>query len=316
MYKWATDDEITAARLNQTGIEFGGDGSDGALTISGSDVQNIDLGGQPIVIKNYTSISITDTAQLTFSNPATIGSIVILKSQGDVAITSTANPAIDISGMGGAGSGGAGPCAREGGIGVGNNGYGYCCTGGRAGIGQQGKYDFNGSGGGGGGNLNFGSNGSTYSHHGDSGYCCYLKSSVGGFPNPPLISRGIVGKYLVFPGGGGAGGLTVGSESATAHTGGAGGGALVIECDGALNFTGIINANGLDGGGGTDSATHYGGGGGAGGTILILYKTLTANTGTVNVNGGTGGPKGTGLYPGAVGGNGSVGQVLIEKFYD
>jgi len=56
---------------------FGGDGSDGALDTSGGTV-NIDLGSASVVTKNYTTINVA-TNNLTFSNPATKGTIVNLK---------------------------------------------------------------------------------------------------------------------------------------------------------------------------------------------------------------------------------------------
>lgn len=78
---------------------FGGDGSDGALNIS-SGTTTIDAGSAKLVIKNYTSISITGTAKLTISNPNANGTILILKSQGDVTITSSVG--INLDGKGGA----------------------------------------------------------------------------------------------------------------------------------------------------------------------------------------------------------------------
>src|SRR3990167_2203578 len=79
-------------------IKFGGSGSDGALSIS-SGTTDIDCGAAQLVVKNYTSISITSTGKLTFSNPHANGTVVILKSQGNVTLTATA-PIIDMAGMG------------------------------------------------------------------------------------------------------------------------------------------------------------------------------------------------------------------------
>jgi hypothetical protein len=89
-------------------------------------------------------------------------------------------------------------------------------------------------------------------------------------------------------------------------TGGVGGGALYIECSGALNFTtGAIDASGSAG----TSTTSSGGagGGGAGGMVVVLYNTLTANSGTINTAGGPGGntTTGSGTSNGA-GGGGSL----------
>jgi len=81
------------------GVKFGGSGADGALAIS-SGVTNFDLAGASYFEKNYTSISITGTASITFTNPATNGTIISFKSQGAVTITSSANPAVNVSGAG------------------------------------------------------------------------------------------------------------------------------------------------------------------------------------------------------------------------
>lgn len=81
-------------------LRFGGTGVDGALTYS-SGVNNIDLGGVQIFVKNFTSISITGTAKVTFTNPHANGTIVIFKSQGAVTLTSSQAPMIDLSGCGG-----------------------------------------------------------------------------------------------------------------------------------------------------------------------------------------------------------------------
>jgi hypothetical protein len=135
--------------------KFGGTGADGALTIT-SGTTNIDLLGAQIVTKNYTSISITGTGALTFTNPNASGTIIIFKSQGNVTLTSSATPNIDLrllgsihgvadtgSGRGGRGGGclyvecagalnytatinasGENFTANTGGVAVGNNGGG------------------------------------------------------------------------------------------------------------------------------------------------------------------------------------------------
>ena len=81
---------------------FGGDGSDGELEIT-SGTTTISATSAAIVIKNYSLISITGTGQLAFSNPNTNGTLIILKSQGNVVLTSSTNPLIDLRSMGGAG---------------------------------------------------------------------------------------------------------------------------------------------------------------------------------------------------------------------
>ena len=161
-----------------TKIKFGGTGADGALAIT-SGTTTIDLGGAQVFVKNYTSISITGTGALAFTNPHANGTTVILKSQGDVTITSSASAAIDVSSLGSAG----------------------------------------------------------------------------------VTLRG--------------------------GTSGRGGGALYVECAGSLNFASpaVIKANGGDA---TQSTQQNGKNAGGGpGAVLMLYNTLTANTGTIQTNSGT-----------------------------
>src|SRR4029077_12940877 len=83
-------------------IKFGGTGTDGALAAT-SGVTTIDLGNAAYFVKNYLSISITGTASLAFINPGANGTIVVLKSQGAVTLTSLTAPMIDCSSLGSAG---------------------------------------------------------------------------------------------------------------------------------------------------------------------------------------------------------------------
>jgi hypothetical protein len=94
--------------------KFGGTGADGAL----SGTTSIDLGAAQVVVKNYTSISLTGTQALTFTNPHANGTIIILKSQGNVTITSSAAAAIDASGMGAIGATVRGGTSGRGGAGL------------------------------------------------------------------------------------------------------------------------------------------------------------------------------------------------------
>lgn len=84
-------------QLPEFPLKFGGTGADGALTIT-SGTTSIDLGGLARVIKNYTSISITGTGNLAFTNPHASGTYVILKSQG--AVTLTTSGSISLVGIG------------------------------------------------------------------------------------------------------------------------------------------------------------------------------------------------------------------------
>ena len=289
-------DSGKAPRLNSSGkldssflsaVKFGGDGSDGSLSIP-SGTTNIDCAGAAVVIKNYSSISIIGTGKLTFTNPNNNGTIVILKSRGDVTLTSSQAPMIDLSGMGalGGSSVSVGSLVNSNGN-AGANGISFgwipVTNGGPGGSGP-----------GGGG------------------------SSAAPVAYPSAVDSVLIGKYpKVFVGaGGGSGGASAGSgASATSGAGGRGGGSLIIECGGSINFTtgSGISVAGLAGVNGTYGGGHVvgGGGGGAGGYCLILYNIITSISGTVTVSGGPGGNNNSnysgssGTYGGGGGGGGN-----------
>jgi hypothetical protein len=129
----ADSSQTTGLKWTTLGTKFGGTGADGALSIS-SGTTTIDLANASVVVKNYTSVSITGTAVLTFSNPNTNGTIIIIKSQG--AFTCTSSSGITASGFGGAG--GAGGTGSGGGTG-GNNGKGWIVAASGGGAGPVGS---------------------------------------------------------------------------------------------------------------------------------------------------------------------------------
>lgn len=246
---------------------FGGDGSDGALSVS-SGATDIDLGGEQIVVKNYTSISITGTGSVTFSNPHSNGTLVIFKSQGNVTLTSSATPMIDL---------------RLIGANVATAGITW-----------------------------FGSNST-----GGGTATATLSGAAGGtqataYFNTLMAYTGT--KYFSVGSGSGTGsdGLT-GSPAGAGGVGRRGGGAMILECNGNWNFTtsngiSVAGTNGENGASGTGAGAGGGGGGGgsAAGSFLAIYRTLTANSGTVNVSGSTGGTGGVGIA-GALGTGGGGG---------
>ena len=260
--------------VNGSGVKFGGTGADGALSIT-SGTTTINCANAAIVIKNYTSISITGSAKLAFSNPGTNGTIIILKSQGAVTITSSTVPAIDVTLMGAA-QGTAGETNQFKSVGAGGNAG--TNTGGVAGAAPfnftpifiSGKSILLGVGGGAGG--------------GGTG----TQGSGGG--GASVVANGTAG-------------TGTNSGSGTGASGAIGGGCLYIECGGALNITSTLTAAGTNGSNATPPGN--GGGGSGGGTIVILYNSLTANSGTYTVTGGTGG---TGQQSG---GNGGAGYSLV-----
>ncbi len=255
---------------------FGGNGADGALSIS-SGTTTISFGSANILYKNYTSISITGTANLTFSTPATNGSIAVLKSQAGVTVTSSTVPAIDVNSMGGAkGTGGA---ANADGI----------------------------SGSAGAGNIGI----TGFGVKGIRGTASQGTGGAGGSSPIYLDLGNIVGSmFAAYIGAGGAGG---GGSNGTGSggDGGTGGGGLIIECAGALNITSTLQAKGAVGSNDTPGAQDGGGGGGGGGGFIILgYNTLTANSGTYTVSGGAGGSGGSaGGNQNGGGGGGGGGMV-------
>lgn len=265
-----------------TGGTFGGNGSDGALSVS-SGTTTIDLGGASVLTKNYSSISITGSGALTFTNPHSKGTVITLKSKGNVVLTSSATPMIDCSGLGAAGGSG----------GVPNTGSGNDGTAGVNNI--QLETNFPDS-----GNLGVGGSGTTDGTGGGAS-----TANKYSFPGDSIATASIYGYLTQFSTGGGGGGGGAGdgdmTDGGAGGAGGRGGGCLIIECAGALNFTtvnglSVAGANGSAGsnGGAQGGGGGGGGGGGAGGIGIVIYNTLTAASGTINVSGGNGGNGGNG----------------------
>lgn len=248
------------------GVRFGGDGSDGALAIS-SGTTTIDLANAKVLVKNYSSISITGTGKLAFSNPNTNGTIIILRSQGNVTLTSSTAPMIDASGLGGAGGSGGTANAANRAIQAGSNGNSL---------------------------FRLFTGGATNT---SGGAALAENATILSLSNTLTYQKILASYPYLFTGAGGAsGGITYngGGSTATVGSGGTGGGGLVIECAGYWNFTTTngISVAGADAGSSSIAGGQYavnGSGGGGGGFFLGLYNLLTANTGTVNVSGGTGG---------------------------
>ena len=257
---------------------FGGDGSDGALSVS-SGTTTIDLGSAAYVVKNYTSISITGTGKVAFSNPHSGGTIIILKSQGAVTLTSNQTPMLDASGIGAAGGAnatftGVGASVQDGGAGTDGNVTSLVFSktnAGAKGVGNSTTATT------GGATPTFALNAANY-YANTYQFTPYRDLWVG-----------------AGGGGGGAQAFNTGSsQSYTTGAGGRGGGCLIIECGGAFNFTTAagISVAGQNGSDATISGTQLtaaGGAGGGGGLCYILYNTLTANSGTITKTGGTGG---------------------------
>jgi len=272
---WSAGEQLLATDLNKS-FFFGGDGTDGALSIS-SGTTTIDLSNASVVVKNYSSISITGTGDLAFSNPASTGTLIILKSKGAVILTSSATPNIDLTG-------------------IGADGGAEKVTGTDASL----NLDSSAHGGDGATSPGAGSAGAIFTN---------LKFYT-------ILAERIYRKGIfITPGSGGGGGghgiSTGGAENtAVGGAGGNGGGALLIECAGDLNFTGDIAVDGDVGGDGGDATINGGGAGGGGGggagMALILYNTQTSVAGTITNAGGVGGASGIHIS-GMGGGSSSAG---------
>ena len=265
---------------------FGGNGSDGDKTITSS--ENLDLGGNSIFIKEYSSFDLESGNTLTVTNSPSTGSIVWIKVSGDCTIDGT----IDMVGTGADGGAEVSGSVQTGNDGTesSNTSYKLFKTGVSSRAGQGGA-DTSNNGGGGGGSESDGA-GNVGTSNGFSGNGV----SLGLNANELLYFQS---NLSVIGSGGGSGGL--GDEFSNGFAGGTGGkggdgtGALIFECAGDFVFTGTINLNGQDGENGTSGDDYAGGGGGGGaGTFLGFFHTIATNTGSVNVNGGIGG---TGVDP-------------------
>lgn len=251
--------------------KFGGTGADGALSATSGNT-NIDLGGARVVVKNYSSISITGTGSITFTNPHANGTFLFIKCSGAATLTSSAAPMLSVAGCGAAG--GATNNASGSGVSLSGN------------AGTAGVLTINYL------NVKAGAQG-TNSAVGQGG-------AVSTFTYDPTVHNVFYQYSYRFPsmfvggGGGSGGGSTSGVGSITCAAAGNGGGALAMEVAGAWNFTtsGGISVAGQNGGNGTvnsGNAAVGGSGGGAGGSFVAIVGSITANTGTVTVAGGTGG---------------------------
>ena len=250
-----------------------GNGSDGALTISAG-TTTLDANFQEVLEKNYTSLSITGTGALGFSNFVSSGLTAFIRVRGDCTITSTNLPAIQMSSTGGA----LGIGAAAGSAAAGTTGSTTVWT---ATLFHAGK--------GGGSAGDFAISSPLYVTA-TSSLARLSLSTMGGS-------------------GGGGGSAGTGGGGGSGGDGGRGGGNLILLCGGSLNFTSNISAAGVSGSAGGNSGGSSGGGGGgggAGGTIIILSENITANTGTTTISGGSGGAGGTGVSStGGTGGGGA-----------
>lgn len=289
-FEWSNIYAKNNVYVNGLGVaitKFGGTGATGALAIT-SGTTTVSCSSLGYLELNYTSVSITSTANLAFSSPNnTTGTMVAIRSQGNVTLTSSSTHVIDVRGLGG------GPAS----------GYVIADSPASGASGQGGP----------GGSSTAGQGSASGPNFPTGGGAAYTAQvTMPGPPLPPInpLSRSVL------PGGNGGNGTSGGSNGSgggSPGSGGLGGGALYIECAGSYNFTtGAIDASGATGGAAphnTSGGFQGGcGGGGAGGNILVLYFALTANTGTYTVTAGAGG---TNAFGAAAGNAAAAGGSLV-----
>lgn len=233
-----------------SGSTFGGDGSDGALNVT-TGTTNIDASNASSIAKNYSSINVSVGAILGLSNPGTTGSVLVLRSSGDVTIAGDIN------------------LAGDGAVGV-TNGLDII---------DISVDNFGGNGG----------TSSVAATGGVGGTGAVVLGSVSSYSVPDQAGMYKRQIFMACGSGGGWGGNSEGTSGRGA--GGRGGGCLIIECAGTLTFTGSVTVDGGTGSNGTytNYSGSGGGGGGAAGMAALLYVTLGTNTGTVYARGGAGG---------------------------
>lgn len=264
-----TVDPNQATGLRWGSGKFGGTGADGSFSNS-SGTTTLNIGSVLVYTKNYTSISLTGTGILGFTSANDAGTVVVLKSQGDVTLTSSSAPMIDVSGIGTVAVGMQTFTGGSSGQIAGANGIGTV--------------------------VNF-----TRTYAG-TGATTSPAVGAGGSVASFLYNSSIAAVFAKYPqlfvGASGANGgynVSAGSGTLTVGPGGRGGGGLVIECGGSLNFTTAngISVAGKNGANATNTGyTTYsagGSGGGGGGCAIVLYNTLVSSVGSINVSGGTGG---------------------------
>lgn len=278
-------DEFGKLNNTLTGV-FGGTGADGALNVA-SGTTTINLAGEQLVVKNYSSIYIASGATLAFSNPHANGTIIVLKSTSFVSIKGT----IDASGIGAAG-------------GTGGDGANSAVRPGTDGSIGTNVTDTDPAG-------NLGGGGDTGVGPGAAGGTAAIMTTTPQTHTALKLIRKVVDIYCGNGGGGGGAGYSAagGALGGDGGNGGRGGAGLYIECKLHWDFTGTINVSGLAGspgvvGSGSSYGSGGGGGGGSAGSLLALYNLLTANTGTVLAAGGAGGAGANGAGAVAYGGGG------------
>jgi hypothetical protein len=271
---------------------FGGDGSDGDLTVSTNTALAEDPADSGVALKQYGTLTINSGITLSLDT-GVYGMILAARR-----IKMASNAKIDVTGDGGAGGvaiAGNGPPGEDGGFGGGGGG-------------GAGDTDTGGGGGGSGGLFSpgWGQGGAGGAIHETGGTGSKLIMA-----EQDIYWRTLA-NLMVYGAGGGAGGGQYGGD------GGDGGGFIIINC-GVLEIGSgaAFDASGGDG----ENATSYdgGGGGGAGGVICVIANRIVGGTAAniesarCDVSCGAGG---TGGISSGDGGAGAAGYKRVIELYD
>jgi hypothetical protein len=277
VYNGTTFQFISSATNSQ--IQFGGTGADGILNITSN--TSIDLGGAAVFVRNYTTINVSVGVTLSFTNPATNGTLIVFNATGDVTVAGT----ISLVGVGAAAGAGV------------TLGAGSGVVNGNAGTVSYSFLKQSGAGGGGVGITSGGIAG---------------VAPIFDFVNSPVSIYSALYSFLHIGAGGGSGALSSAGSGSGGLTGagGRGGGAFALVCGGNLVFTGTIDIRGAAGTNATaptGSRVCTGGGAGGGGSFVGYYRGTITNSGTITTTAAVGGnTAGTGTTASFGGGGGAA----------
>jgi hypothetical protein len=328
-------------------VNYFGDGSDGALTTSGS-VTHTSIEDGDAIQMNYTDLTISAGHTMTVNNRnkglfiyvsgnCVINGTLSMSSKGAIAsgavsgfnkntqpVTSSGWSS-ETTNQTGEYSFASFDIGAVGGIALGINDPGAGVS--KASIGANGSAGANGAcGGGGQGGAGTWSNGTNHSRGGGGSAGTSFSGGAGGAGSTCQSGQNTGGSGVS---NGGAGGAASSSAAAggcigggAGNPGGAGvnsgttgssgtGGLIVLIVAGNLTIgaSGVISSDGTVGGSGAAAAAGSGGGGSGGGALAICYAGALSNSGTIQANGGAGGASGTGTAVGRAGGDGGAGSI-------
>lgn len=299
-----------------TTFEWGGDGSDGTVTIT----DGAAVTGTGITWDGGSGFTL-DKSYMTSASSFTLGVGAILQTGGFGIYskgTVTINGTVSRDGFTTAGAGAGGLAASV--LGRGNLGTSSDGAAGRTttGNGQPGTAVVGGGGIGGVGGTAPTRTGGTATGSTEPASVYTPWRALAAWLNHGLVWDQAVGLKIQGGAGGNSGGNNTGAGTVSGPGGGGGGVVLIVGKDVVIGSTGLISAKGGAGGAASGAGNAGGGGGGGGGLVVIVCSTLTVNgvaitDGVVSstyldVSGGAGG---AGVGSGGTGGTGGTGKYLV-----